>query len=67
MLNVTQKGCAAPPFALDAGKCVLYRPLFSQADDFFVALMIKRKRNTVKMPYNALDPPGKLSECLSSP
>ena len=45
------------------------RPLQApiQANDFFVALMIKRKRNTVKMPYNALKPLVKRLECLSSP
>ena|SRR5947209_12224056 len=45
------------------------RPLQApiEANDFFVALMIKRKRTTVKMPYNALNRHGKRLESLSSP
>src|SRR5438552_3540219 len=45
------------------------RPLQApiQADDFFVALMIKRKCIAVKVPSNALEPHVKRPQCLSSP
>jgi hypothetical protein len=65
MFNFTQKGYAAPPFLWTQARRPLQAPI--QADDLFVALMIKRKRNTVKMPYKSLKSPAKRLESLSSP